>query len=423
VEHYSLHIRDDEVGLRLPAALFGGLAVIAVFLLGRELTDSSTGAIAALFFVLAPGAFHQFVNGNAYTLLMLLAALSTWSLWRAVRSDGIADWSGYVFFALLGLATHTLFAMYIVAQAAAGLWLRAKQGRARLRHLVPVFSLLGLVTLCWALFYSRYGGQVRPLHVPGLPLPVLPLSMAGMYFGALSEGPRIQLVLWCLLQVAGAALLFRGLRTTFWFVVIFAGISVVMTTLFLSVTLHYVAYRYALGVFPAACIVSAFATGFRGNIPARVAILAATLGYSIAGAAWIATANDHSFEWQDWRSVARYLEQHAAPQDAIVLRPDDFTPLTYYYRGPAQLTQVAANGATDDAAAQILQPGSVCRKVWVAAGFFANTNPMVARITEAGVRKPDAFVEQFTEKMKQRHLRVEQPARFYKVILLLVTRE
>ena len=92
--------------------------------------------------------------------------------------------------------------------------------------------------------------------------------------------------------------------------------------------------------------------------------------------------------------MARYLEQHATPQDAIVLRPDDFTPLTYYYKGPVQLTQVAANG-TDDAVAQILQPGSVCQKVWAVAGFFANTNPMVARITEAGVRKPDVFVEQY----------------------------
>jgi 4-amino-4-deoxy-L-arabinose transferase-like glycosyltransferase len=422
VEHYALHIRDDEVGPRVPAALFGGLGVIAVFLLGRELTDSSTGAIAALFFVLAPGAFHQFVNGNAYTLLMMLAALATWFLWRAVRSDGIADWLGYVFFALLGLATHTLFAMYILAQAAAGLWLNVKQGRARFGRLVAVFSLLGLATLCWAMFYSRYGGQVRPLHALGLPISVLPLSMAGMYLGALSVGPRVQLVLWCLLQVAGAALLFRGMRRTFWFVVIFAGVSVVMITLFLGVTLHYIAYRYALGVFPLACIVSAFAARFRGNILLRVAIVAAALGYSIAGATWIATANDHSFEWQDWRSVARYLEQHATPQDAIVLRPDDFTPLTYYYKGPVQLTQVAANG-TDDAVAQILQPGSVCQKVWVVAGFFANTNPMVARITEAGVRKPDVFVEQFTEKMKQRHLRVEQPVRFYKVIILIVTRE
>ena len=75
--HESLRFRNDETGLRMPAALFGALAIVAVFWLGKTLVDSVTGALAAFLFAFTPGMFRFMVDGNAYTLLALLSALST----------------------------------------------------------------------------------------------------------------------------------------------------------------------------------------------------------------------------------------------------------------------------------------------------------------------------------------------------------
>ena len=144
--HYSLLLRDDETGLRLPAAVFGALAVLAVFLLGSELVDSLTGTVAAFLFVLTPGAFRYFVDGNTYTLLMLASALSTLYLWRAARSDAMWDWALYALFALVGLGTHSLFVFHLGAQVLAGIFLRTRSQPAAGRSYRRLTWVMGH---CW----------------------------------------------------------------------------------------------------------------------------------------------------------------------------------------------------------------------------------------------------------------------------------
>jgi len=72
----SWKLRGDEVGLRLPSALFGALATIAVYLLGTNFFRARTAAAAALMFALMPGMFRYSVDANPYTLFALISTLS-----------------------------------------------------------------------------------------------------------------------------------------------------------------------------------------------------------------------------------------------------------------------------------------------------------------------------------------------------------
>ena len=414
--HYWLRVQNGEAGLRMPAAVFGALAIVAVFILGRELAGNVVGAVAAVFFALAPGVFVYSVNASAYTLLMLASALSTVFLFRAARSGGWGAWLGYAAFALIGLGTHTLFMFVLAGQGLAGLYLK------RSRRFFFVMGLLAVVALAWSLFYLHYGGDVRAPMVGRFPPLALILTTAGMYLGALSRGSILQLALWCLLQAAGGTLFFLRDRRTLWALAIFAAVALVSTTLFVAVTLQFIAYRYALGVFPVACVIAAYAFTRLKRAFARLAIGALAIGYAAAGVAFIATSTDQTFEWQDWRSIARTLEGRAASGDPIVLTRADAMNLNYYYRGKGKVIE-AAPTEIEPLIERMLKPGSGYDKVWMVAAAFNNPNPMVARFTEAGRPDLSQFAARFAKRIGRHDLTIARTTLLRQAVVLLIARQ
>ncbi len=422
--HYSLRLRDDEVGLRLPAALFGALTVVAVFLLGSSLVDALTGAVAAFLLVLTPGAFRYFVDGNAYTLLMLASALSTLYLWKAAHSDATRDWAAYAACALVGLGTHSLFVFHLGAQLLAGVFLRAHVRPVATRSFKRLAAVAGLLvgaTLLWVLFYAHAGGLAQPLDFSRLADLSTAVSMAGMLAGPQSFGDLAQFLLWGALLVLGAAALYRYSRSGFWSIGILIALPVVGIPVFARLTLPYVAYRYGLGIFPLTCVVAACSWKLWPGRPlARAATIALILVYCATGAAFIASAGENTFGYQDWRGAARYLVHHWSPGDVVVV-PGDFgaLPFSYYWRGPAAVRSGGAPQQIAEALAEALQarnrPGS---RAWVVLNTFANENPLVARYTESRRRGAEGQEKELARTLESRGLRVCATARFQRVTVI-----
>ena len=424
VVHYALHFRNNEAGMRLPSAVFGALAIVAVFWLGQALADSLTGALAALLFFLTPGVFRYFVDGNAYTLLALLAALSTLFLIRAIRSDRISDWLGYALFAALGLAAHTFFAFYFVAQVLAGGYLRLSTRRvssASLRRFLTVTGALCLVEVVWVVLFFHIGGGNRPVHFSRwLDFRTL-VGIAAMYAGPLSVGYAVRLPLWVLLQSVGAAMFFIERRKAFWFVAILAALPLTAIVLFLRATMPFVAYKYGLGVFPLACILAAYSLKLRGARVVRACTFAAMASYLVAGAAFLATVNPTTFEFQDWKGPSRYLTERATDGDAIVLSSDYGVPcLGYYYKGPARLHGSGRGEEASIASRLLSEPGASDRAVWVVVLSLGNEDSLVARYTESGKRGLDAQTQIVLAALKEHGLSASVAARFHRVNVLLV---
>jgi mannosyltransferase len=108
---------DTEWALRLPSAVTGAAAVVAIYLaaveVGRE-RGSADGPLRwralfpAVFVGLSPFALWHAQDAKAYSLLLLVAALKLWALLRALRREERRAWLLVLALALVSLFVHRL---------------------------------------------------------------------------------------------------------------------------------------------------------------------------------------------------------------------------------------------------------------------------------------------------------------------------
>jgi hypothetical protein len=130
VVHASLLWRHDILGLRLPSALFGILAVALSYGFGRELLGRSGGAVVAVVTASSPITIHlgQFARG--YTAMIAGAYASAWLMLLLVRT-GRARWVlPYALAALMLVSAHPFGLFALLSE----LVLMAGFAAARLRH-------------------------------------------------------------------------------------------------------------------------------------------------------------------------------------------------------------------------------------------------------------------------------------------------
>lgn len=89
--HLIHHLLQGRIGeepfdLRLPSALIGGLAVGAIFLLGRALFSAREGLAAAGMTSVSYFLLHQSQTGRAYAWVFLFSILTGWLWYRSARA-------------------------------------------------------------------------------------------------------------------------------------------------------------------------------------------------------------------------------------------------------------------------------------------------------------------------------------------------
>ena len=166
--HAALAWRHDILGLRLPSALFGIVAVAVSYGFGRELVGRAGGAVVAVVTASSPIMIHlgQFARG--YTAMIAAAYASAWLMLVLLRT-GRARWVvPYAVAALLLVSAHPfgLFALLSELVLFAGLAaVRLRHGLAGQRRLAAAVAaaiLLGGVALVllrhlYAPLQNKYG--------------------------------------------------------------------------------------------------------------------------------------------------------------------------------------------------------------------------------------------------------------------------
>ena len=138
----------SEWAVHLPSVLFYWVAIGTTYLLGREVSGSKAIALySSLFYLVSLQAIHQAQKTRMYSLLGLMASLSTLfffrSFWRETARK--RDWIWYVVVNALGTFVHVWYFFLLLAQAVTGLFFRPKKvgslAAAQLLAVLP-FALL-----------------------------------------------------------------------------------------------------------------------------------------------------------------------------------------------------------------------------------------------------------------------------------------
>src|SRR5689334_18477722 len=168
--HASLVLRDDMLGLRLPSALFGILAIALAYGFGRELLGRSGGAVLAVLVATIPEVVHLAQFARGYTAMLAASFGSMWLLLLLVRTRRARYVAPYAVSALLLVAAHPfgLFALAseMVLLVVLGLAPLRRGWRSQRRNLIVLSLALGAGLLAMLLLWRVYS-QLQPKYGVG----------------------------------------------------------------------------------------------------------------------------------------------------------------------------------------------------------------------------------------------------------------
>ncbi len=112
--HYWMKIAGkSNFAVQVPAAVFGIICVIFVFLTGRLLFSSETALWAMFIISLSP--FHIYFSQEArfYSLACLMSMIILWAMVRVLKNDRMLNWIILFIVSVLGLYSH-FFSAFIL---------------------------------------------------------------------------------------------------------------------------------------------------------------------------------------------------------------------------------------------------------------------------------------------------------------------
>ena len=408
VTHYSSRLFEGEFGLRLPSIVFGLLAVLSVFLLGRALFNNSIGLLSALLFVTTPAIFRYFVDANGYSLLAFSITAATYCCYIAVTKRSNVFWICFTFFSLVSLATHFFGLFHVIANIVAAYYLSAalepshENGRQisilRLMGKQKWLTTCSIIIICvwilWIIFYFRNQGVTRSAELNKILSLKTLILLISFYFGFLSKGTLLQIVVWPFLQLLGFLKCFIENKVKLIFILIIIIIPTFLITISQQILLPFFAYRYGIGFFGFACILSAnsvYLLNFTLINKARYRfaqsfVSLALLSYVASGIVVVSINNDDLFEIQQWRQAAQYLESRFEKEDILYFVHDwQYPSLEYYFEAPSDIylvkNHVQLIKKLDDELREdsIFGSNGQAKRIWIVLNSLENKNAAIEK--------------------------------------------
>jgi hypothetical protein len=189
-----------ELGVRLPSALIGMLAVPLAWSAGRRLGGPITGLIAAGLVALSPLLVFYAREPRMYALLPVCALGSTLLLGWAPNQWRRRRWAGYAAFALAGLWSHYYMVPLVLGQV---LWVLLAR-RADLRSALAAWGAIGLGFVPWLLFALARQSAATAGVISKAEPPIGPLGFVESFWTPFQAGPGLDWPLGALLGLLAA---------------------------------------------------------------------------------------------------------------------------------------------------------------------------------------------------------------------------
>lgn len=120
ITHFALFFGQNETILRFPAAVFGVLSILVLYLIGKAVFDRTTGLTAAALLAIAPNHLHYSRQMRFYSLAVFMILFSVLTFYWAISSRKLRFWVLNSVVTTLALYSH-YYTIFIIA--ACGLWL------------------------------------------------------------------------------------------------------------------------------------------------------------------------------------------------------------------------------------------------------------------------------------------------------------
>ncbi|TEU15322.1 MAG: hypothetical protein E3J21_13510 [Anaerolineales bacterium] len=354
---------DSDFTLRFLSVIFGVLTVPLIHFMGKKLCHARVGLWAALLATFSPFYLWYSQEARMYTLLVFLGLLSVFCLLRAIDEDKVGWYATYALTATAMLYT-SLFSFGLFAfEGLVGL---LAAWRLRRWSILAVFVIISLAFLPGLWPHLVWLGPQRQLeeynYWPGILLDVL----NSHNFGLSLDPTRLTLLNLALLVIFIIGLLSltqdkpfdssTGLRTGTaqdkpqrrWdsSLLLLGYISLPIISLYLVSLLQpiYRGSRYLMIISPAYYL--GLAAGLVA-IKRRTKLIFLLCLSLILGGMLLSDYNYFSspdYHKEDYRSVARHVEEHSQVGDVIVGASFDSWAFSHYYRGHLPMVWIPRPG-------------------------------------------------------------------------------
>jgi hypothetical protein len=324
--HASLVWRYDILGLRLPSAVLGIVAVAVSYGFGRELLGRAGGAVVAVVTASSPITIHlgQFARG--YTAMIAAAYASAWLMLILIRT-GKARWvAPYAITALLLVSAHpfglfALFSELVLMAIFAGLRLRHGL-RAQRRLAIAVAAALVLGGLAFLLLRHLYS-PLQGKYGVGSGTSVIKLESQRFWerFGDAVSGSShvgFAVVLAAATALGVVALARRNHRAA-----IFAAVWILLPLALLSALTaasgDFAPERHLSFLLPGyAVAIAGFALELRARVGIRFGgLITAAVVAVLLAPGWVADYNELANFNADLRDASLYMADRFGPDDVL----------------------------------------------------------------------------------------------------------
>ncbi len=323
--HFWMGLGRSEFFVRGLSAVFATATIPAVYALGTRLFRPAVGLVAAL--LLAVNAFdvRYAQEARSYSLLVLLAAVTTLLFVKAVENPTGRRWTLYTLFSALCVYTQFFGILVPLAHGLSLVALRREQIPEKQFLRSTRYLAYSLVPL--AIFLVKMG----PEDMRWLPLVTPSIAHEFFVFLAGNNGNTL-LILAAVGAAIGAATgisLFvrrgRSLQTWRYALVLTWFVFPITATLVAGAFRPFYLDRYLILCLPAEVLLIALGICRLRYSAMRFAVLAI---FVLLGVGGVQSYYRHDFDLrrEDWRSATHYVLANARPRDAA-----------FFYVGPGRL--------------------------------------------------------------------------------------